>query len=332
MKLIVSWCRKVGKRWFSIFFGLLGIGGLIFYITRYSSELYRLRVLSVPGIAILSLVIVLGHLFSAIKFRLSAAIFGINLPYAEALMLVESGSLINIVPFSAMGFRGLYLKKVHGLKFVDFGMGTLTLLVTGFTSAGVLGLLGVLRLCLEGGGVSYLLPGLFLAFMLAPLVVLGIAWWLKRNGYGNPGPLRENQELNWWGKIYRSILDGADVIMTQPRAVAQFFLLNLLTGLVLATRFWLVSEFLGYSFNFWSCLVLQSAGQLSAIVTVLPAGTIGLREAFVGFGANGLNSRAVTGVMISTVDRLVAMGWIVLLGTISVFVLRHRITQTEQTI
>ena len=330
---ITSWYRRVGKHWFSAFFSLLGAGGLVFYITRYSSELHRLRELSASGIVILSLVVVFGHLVYAMKFRLSANIFGINLPYGEAVMLVESGSLINVVPFSAMGFRALYLKKVHDLKFVDFGMATLTLLVTGFTSAGVLGLVGLLNLFLEGEArASYLLLALFLAYTLGPLVVLGIAWWFRRSGRGNPRPLPEGQELNWWGRIYRSIIAGSDVILTQPQAVAQVFLLDLLTSLVLATRYWLVSESLGYSFNFWSCLVLQSTGQLSAIVTVLPTGTIGLREAFVGLGATGLNDQAVTGVMISTVDRIVATTWIALLGTISLFVLRNKIAQAEQAI
>ena len=332
-KPIASLYRRTGKRWFSIFFSLLGVVGLTFYITRYSSELYRLSELSVGSVVLLSLVIVLGHLLYSMKFRLSASIFGINLSYREAFMMVESGSLISIVPFSAMGFRALYLKKMYGLRYIDFGVGTLIILVTGFTSAGVLGLIGLLNLFLEGEArASYLLPALFLAYVLGSFVVLGIALWFRRSGHGNPRPLREGQKLNWWSKIYRSMLDGSDVILTQPQAVAQFFLVSLLTSLVLATRYWLVSEFLGYSFDFWSCVVLQSTSQLSAIVTVLPAGTIGLREAFVGLGATGLNDQAVTGVMISTVDRIVATTWIVLLGTISVFVLRNKIAQAEQAI
>ena len=319
------------KRWLSLLFSVLGAGGLILYITRYSSELYRLRQLSVPGIAVLSLLVILAHLLSAMKFSLSARIFGIKFPWWEAFMTVESASLINVVPFSAMGFRAMYLKKVHGLTYVDFGMGALLILVTGFASAGISGLVGLLVLISEDVvSVSYSLLLLFLAYTLGPLVILGIAWWFRRRSRNDPESPPKRPASSRWGKIHRSILDGLDLILTRPRAAMQLFALNILTSLVVGMRFWLIGVWLGYSVHLASGLVLWNVSQATAVFAAIPSRAIGLREAFTGLGTTGLGLSGISGVMISATDRIVTMAWVILLGSISIFVLRHKIALSER--
>lgn len=316
------------KHWFSILFSLLGTGGLIYYISRYSSELKRLREFSASSLVILLLLVILGHILSAMKFRLSASAFGVDLPFGDAFMMVESGSLVNVVPFSAMGFRALYLKKVYGLKYVHFGLGVLATLLTSFTSAGVLGLIGILTLAFESqSGAFRLLISLFLAYIIAPVLLIVATSWFETHRGTNLDVLKQKR---WWSKIYNSLLDSLNMLLVQQHVLVQFLLLNLSINLILATRLWLVSQFLGYPFNFWSGLVLQSVSQLNAMVVVLPAGTIGLREAFIGLGAKGLNSQAVHGVMISAVDRLIGMICIVLLGGGSLLIIRHKIAQAER--
>ncbi|MFW6116801.1 MAG: hypothetical protein ACOC6F_03650, partial [bacterium] len=133
-----------------------------------------------------------------------------------------------------------------------------------------------------------------------------------------------------WHGIYESALDSLNTLLLERHVLLQFLLLNLSTSLLLATRLWLVSQLLNYPLSFSSGLVLHSVGQLSTIVTVLPAGTIGLREAFIGLGAKALSGHTVNGVLTSTVDRLVATSCIVVLGGISVLVLRKRIARAER--
>lgn len=331
LQLTMSLSRKLRRRWFSVVFSLLGIGGLVYYVSRYSPELERLYTLSAPGLGLLLLLVILGHLFSAMKFQVSASAFGVKLPLQEAFMMVESGSLINTIPFSAMGFRALYLKKVHGLKYVDFGLGILATLVTGFTSAGLLGSIGALRLVFDASSSTlYLLLGLFATYVVVPPLLVGTVYWLKRQEWLIPQSSQRSQDSPWWRTICHSLFDGADAILLEHSFLVRFLGLNLITNLVLATRLWLISELLGYPFSFWSSLVLQSVGQFSAIVTVLPAGTIGLREALIGLGAKGISGQAVSGVMISTVDRLTTTACIVLLGSISTFILHRRIARAER--
>ncbi len=318
-------CR-VSQRWFSLFFGLLGVVGLAGYVAAYPEEWRRVQALSASNVALLSLLAIAGHLFTAAKLRLSATMFGIELPYWEAWMMLESGSLVNVVPLSATGLRALYLKRVHGLKVVAFGLATLVVITTNLVASGVLGILGLLKLTLDGQAVSGLLLGLFSAYLLVPVVVAGFAWRLRRCGGHDPG----EAGLTWWHRVYRSLLGGLDAILSQPRTVAHFFLLNLLTSLVICARFWLIGGWLGYPVDFASGLVLQGASQATSLITVLPSGVVGLREAFTGLGAAGLGSPAVSGVLIATLDRIVVTGWTILLGSISLVGLYRRIARAEQ--
>ena len=310
------------KRWGGIIAGVLGLAGLIWYITRYSSEFYYLRKISAIHVGTLSLVVLLGHIFIALRFRLMAETFAVDLSLWEAFLLTEAGGFLNIAPLGlGTGFRAAYLKTVRRLKFVDFSLGFLVSLLTEFVAAGSLGILFSLTL----PRTSTALYALFLAYIIIPIGVLVVGRFVRRSVRFKS--FTQHKGERWWSRLFRSLIRGVEIILDKPQMVFYWFVLNILTDLVLGTRYWLIGAWMGYSTDFASGMVLQSVTRLTAAITVMPSGTIGLREALTGLGATGLGQSAVSGVMISTVDRIIATAWIVLLGSISLFILRSKIAQ-----
>ena len=316
-------CREAKRQWLQALLSLVGIGALVLYITHYSSELHRLREFSAGRIGLLCLVVLVGHVSYILRFRLSAALFGVTLTPSEAFSVVEFGSLINIVPFSAMGFRALYLKKVHSLPYAGFGMGALVILLTGFAASGALGLPAVWRwMSVSGVGVPWPLVILFAAYFAGPLVV----WWISRR----VGPLRPpdaappsgRRWLDLLGPVRDSLHAGCLIIRSRPRIVMQLVGLNVVTSIVVGVRFWLVGMWLGYPVDPAGGIILQGVAQLTSIVAIIPSGTVGLREAITGLGAAGLGGAALQGVMISTIDRVVETSIVVVLGGLSLWLLR----------
>lgn len=316
---------RLVKRWGGVVAGLLGLVGLILYISNYSSELYRLKQISVTGVLLLSVIILLGHFSIALKFQLSANVFGVNLSLWESLLLFQAGSFINLVPLNlGTGMRALYMKKVHRLKFVDFGLGFVGLMFSGLFSAGFLGIV-FLWLLPQASSMLYIL---FLAYFIIPLLLFVIFQAIKSRIIAKL--VANYRSPDFFQRFFDSFERGLKVIGKQPRVFLYWFGLDLLNGFVLGGRLWLIGTILGYPTNLASGMILQSASRLSAIVTLVPSGTIGLREALTGFGARGLGEAAVQGVIISTVDRIIVTAWIVLLGSISFFILKDKIANATQ--
>ncbi len=313
---------RIIRKWGGVIAGILGAAGLAWYISQYASEFYRLRDISAVGIGLLSGIVLTGHLLIALKFQLMAYSFDVSLPLGEAFLLTEAGGFLNIVPLNlGTGFRAAYLKKVRKLKFVDFGLGFLASMLTEFIAAGLLGMVFSLTI----SNVTIALQSVFLGYIVIPLMLLGGAWLLKR---GNHYQLfAERMHQDWLGQFARSLVISLDSILNQPFVIVYWLLLNILTGFILGIRYWIVGKWLGYSVSFASGMVLQSVSRATVVIAVIPSGTIGLREALTGFGAVGLGESAVSGVMISTIDRIVATAWILSMGVISMFVLRKRIAK-----
>lgn len=309
------------KKWGGCIAGLIGTTGLMLYISQYASEFYRLRDFSFFSLGLLSIIVLIGHLIIAIKFQLMAYLFDISLSLWDAFILTETGGLLNIIPLNlGTGFRAAYLKKMKKLKFIDFGLGFLIFMLTEFIAAGILGATFLLTF----SNSSIILQFVFLSFILVPLLLIGIAWRLKKRGYYQISLNYKGKGL--FNKLIQSLLFSLNTILTQPLLIFYCFCLNIFTGLLLGIRYWLVAKWLGYSMSFASSMVLQSVGRATAGISVIPSGTIGLREALTGLGAAGLRESPVIGVMISTVDRIVATTWIILFGTIGLFFLRKKIS------
>lgn len=320
--------RRLEKQRFSLALTTLGTGGLLFYIISSDGELGRLTHLALPQILLLVVLVIIGHVMSAIKIQLSARLFAVDLSTFDAVMLVESGNLFNFLPFSAMSVRALYLKRVHGLKYVDFGMSTFALIIAALVSAGFWGLLGLLHIYLRGiSNPSFFLLFAFLLYLLVPIVAFLIVWLFRKRFYSFATSFQALPD--WFHMLLQSALSGVDIILAHPGVLFRFFVLSLTANLSVSVRFWLIGMWLGYPVDFASGLVLWNLNQVTSIFALLPSGAIGFREALTGLGATGLGVAAISGVLVSSVDRMVTLLLSIVLGSLSLLILRRRVTDIE---
>jgi uncharacterized membrane protein YbhN (UPF0104 family) len=268
----------------------------------------------------LSAIVLFGHVLASGKLLLMTGVFQVRLSAWEALVLSEAGGLLNLIPLNpGTGLKAAYLKGIHGLNLTDFGLGFVSLLVSSLASGGLLGLLfGPLT-----GNLSPFIYFLFILYLCAPLLLVMLARLLTRDS--STQTVVTSEPHHWTVQLYRSILRGLLAILERPHAFLWYLVLDSLSGLCLGVRFWLVGIWLGYPIDFSSGIVVQSVTRLTAAFSFLPAGSVGVREALAGLATMGLGDLPVSGVMISTVDRIIAVGWLIVGGSIGLLVVRSKL-------
>ena len=305
--------RSTSKRVVDLLIFLGCITGLGWYLSGSPEEFSRLSGLRARDLVLLSGLMLLGHFLVATKLRLSVGLFGSRLSLTEAFLLVETGSFINLVPLNlGTPFRAIYLKRAARLKYVDYGLTFVLTQFTGFLAAGALGLVFLSR----ATGASPALYALFAGYGFVPIGILGAAYLLRSF------PIKDT--LGKAGVFRKSLLDGVRTISQHPGVVVAWFLLDLGTNLTLGVRFWMLGRVLGYDIEFAAAMIMQAVTRLSALFTIIPSGTIGIREGLTGLGSTGLGKAAIVGMMIATVDRVIVTFWIGAMGILGIIVLRHR--------
>jgi uncharacterized membrane protein YbhN (UPF0104 family) len=312
---------RLFRRWSSVLVAVLILGILGWYLHNHLAELGRICSLSLTEVALLSSIVLFGHLIATLKFWMMARGFDIFLPFWEAFVLTEAGGVLNIVPLNVgSGFRAAYLKQVHRLRVVNFGVGFSGLLVSSLVSAGVLGLAFLKETTVRSGSLCWL----FSALIVLPVISFGLIRFLPLNRLRAEGVQTRLYDL------YDSVLEGLNAMVSNRAVFLTWLGLDLISGLLLGARYWLIGHWLGYSTDFGSGIVMQSVSRLTSFFTFMPAGALGVREALTGFGAVGLGNSAVSGVMISTVDRIVATCYLIFTGGLSLFLARERIAQSME--
>ena len=301
-----------------------GLGVLVWYLSGSSAELQRLDNLSLDALVLVSAMVLLGHVILAAKLLRSVTLFRARLTLPEALLLVEGGSFLNIVPMNlGTALRARYLKKVSRLKYVNYGLSFVGTQSTGFLAAGLMGLIFLSRI----PGRFDELELAFFGYVLFAACMLILGYVARSTGIARS--YAEGMGIGWWSGALSSLDRGIDEIVSQWRVVVLWFTFDIFANLVLGIRFAVVGMALGYDVGLAEAMVMQAVTRVAAVFIVVPSGTIGVREGLAGMASSGLGGPAVEGVMIATVDRVIATAWIVVLGSVSVFMMRRRIAHAK---
>ena len=305
------------RRWLGFVVSLISVGIIIWFLRTVDFAI--LQNISLSGLALISLVVILGHLIIAWKLRLSVAAFNVHLPFVNAFLLVQAGAFLNIIPLNlGTGLRAVYLKKVLNLDYVEFGLGFIGLIFSSLISAGIIGLLFSSTLGLS----DWWIYAVFAIYIVLPALLFGISIGFQKRATKSSKRLFK---MNFLNNLATRGVEGIEKIKANKEFFLYWVILDLLANLSLGTRFWIISGLLDYPYNFSAGMVLQSFTRVSAIITLVPSGTLGIREFLTGLGSLGIGGAIQEGLLIATLDRLIATSLIIVLGTISLFIVRRQI-------
>ena len=315
------------KHWLSLLVSLIGTTGVIYYLVRYSSELIRLKQLSYLQIITLSVITIIIQIVSAWFTLLLVQFFNVRMSIGSALSLNTSSAVVNIIPFGAVGFRALYLKRVYGLNYLNYGLMMFCNLFVVYVVGGLAGLIGLLLI--SNMHVSFIpLMLIFIVYILGSLAVLGFLIRLDQKRRVDEAILARLPFPKKVIDIIASILDGFGLLGTHPQTIIALLGTGVISQILLGVKMWLIGIWLGYPLTLGGGIILNS---LSLVVSALPIpnNILGLREAVSGLGATALGISAVRGVIMAGLDRILSTGWNLIIGIICLLIIRKNISAFE---
>lgn len=311
-----SWKKRVWQG-AKLAVGLAMIVWLAYYLVRHSDQLRSLYDASWTRLAATGLAVALTWVLMSAQGYLLLRGLGVRIGFFEHTALQFASILVNYLPIR-LGpvLRIHYLRKVHAVPLADFGSLLMVRAVLLMAACGVLGLVGSVLLTFEGRRPDLELWLLFAGLIVGTLV-LGLLP-LRRlfvEGFSLPGPLVK-------------LIDGIDRLRTNPRLIAALIGLLLAQLGVVALRL------------HWTYGAVQLEASVATVITVaavaalvnllaLTMGSLGVREAAIGWATAAVGFDFSQGVFAGLVDRAVLIVLAYVLGGLGLLWVRSRLKRFE---
>lgn len=251
----------------------------------------------------MSALIIVFQFIAGLKIKLLTDIFGLDLKTKEWFGLAQMNSFFNYLPIKGgAAAKAFYLKGFFDFpysKFLAVLGASFIITIATFSAVGVAGMFLV-----------YLKTGIFLSNILIIYLFLTVVplisfLFLDRTirRVKNPHLVR--------------FFDGWRMIRRSGKRLIFLVISDMMMVLVDAMRIKLSYGAQGVDLDYYMGLVLSPLSNLAAIASQVPAG-LGIRETVVGFISEGMGMGFEMGVDASTLDRMILLFWIVILGLLSI--------------
>ena len=295
------------------------IAGFFFYVRHHLDEFERISSLSFIDFAVISCLVMATMFLNGLIIKVLVEFFGIKMRASEWFGLAVVNTLGNYMPLK-VGFvlRAAYLKKAHNFPYTTFisSMGVASVIV--ILSSGLIGMVGMAAMYFIFDTFSPVL------FVLCALIFLGALFLIIFS------PVVRSSKNKFMRRI-SNVIEGWNSVKKDRKLLLKLFCINILAIFVYALRVYYASFALGYNFSFLYALLIGIPALLSVFLIIVPAG-LGVREAVMGFSSRLLAETALCGVVIGSLDRLVAMMWVVVLGSIFALLLSRRLARKTKSI
>lgn len=280
-------------RWLKNLLGFLIIGVLVWYLARHWGDLKPLISLRIDKLAAMFVLYFLTTLLGAGVIQRLLFGLGVKAPFWEMFLLNNAATALNYAPMRfGTVFRAHFLKAHYGLsytRFVSFFL-YITFLVTAIaTGVGFIGLVGwysleryeskIMAVCLAAISIGSVL--LLFIHIPSPKGTGRIATAMREF-------IVSRKELS---KQWKLILTASGLL------AVNFILTALITAVVYKS--------IGKEILPAGCLILGSLGYVVLFMSLTP-GSLGVREAVLGFGAVVLGIPLEVGILAAMIDRAVA--------------------------
>lgn len=256
----------------------------------------------------LSLLSLTNIVLNGIFLREACRALGCFLTGVEAVGLASANALLNYLPLRpGMGFKAVYLASVHRLPVAAFASIAGISVAVALICAGLLGATASLWLLRapDSSNTSLIVIAVAYAAMASGGLALIVA-----GGYILRIPLPSSV------RRYTDTLTRSIAALSRQRAFqARAYPLTTTVIIIVSVRLYLVAGLLDSPVSAGEAVLLGTAAAISTFVNILPAG-LGVREAALSATFVALGSSAETGLLVGAVDRLVALVWAALVGTL----------------
>ncbi|MBT73922.1 MAG: hypothetical protein CMQ15_18125 [Gammaproteobacteria bacterium] len=284
------------------------VGG--YFVRNNLHEFNRFKNVTLSIILFLSIMNVLGRLIIGFRIKIVANIFNVNLHIMEWFGISAINSFYNyLITKSGTFANALYLKKKYSISFQDYLATFLSIHVLTMLAAGLTGISAILFAKVNGYNFDLTIALFFIALIIFSLILI----FMRRLTFSIGRLFRKLHQLTkGWSTIRRSkklltILLGCELLIL-------FFL---------AVRYFVVAKAFGYAIPLWVCFLMSPLTVLSQLIGITPA-ALGIREAVVGTLTHILGFGLQAGVMVTALDRVVAMVVTFILGPLfSYFLLKN---------
>lgn len=301
------------KKWLPIILSLIGVILISYYLIINKNELYRIRQFSIIQILILFFVNILILIITAVLNKILLKLLNVNITLFDSFMINTISSVVNIIPLGATGFKAIYLKKVHGLNYINYTLFMLLNLLIVYIVGGLIGLFNIVQIdYIEQNTWFNVIILIFALYVIIPTALLIFIYYFKE----------ETKSFTFWGKIklpekiingLNSLKIGITYIRNNPKLFINAILCDLVIQLLIGYKLWLISFYLGYIFNLKDIYVMYS---LIIVINALPLpnSIFGLRESISGLGTKILGDSSASGIIITGFDRIISTTISIVIG------------------
>lgn len=308
--------KNVRKIIVSLVIFLLIIAGFSLYVSRHPEEFRKILSVRIIDFSVISFLVIVTFALNGLVAKVLLDFFNVKIKTTEWFGLSVLNKLGNYLPVRiGPVLRAVYLKKAYNFNYTTFisCMGVASVIV--ILSSGLIGIAGMAVMYFTFDAFS---PILFLLFVLISLGALFLIIF---------SPVIRSSENKIMRRI-SNVIEGWNSIKKDKKLLLKLFCISILAIFIYAVRVYYASFALGYNFPFLYALLIGIPSSLSVFLIIVPAG-LGVREAVMGFSSKLLAKTTLSGVVIGSLDRVVAMIWVVVMGSIFALLLSRRLAKKQ---
>lgn len=257
-----------------------------------------------------------GHLQRTVEVTYTLRRLGVNEPFGDGFLLTGAGFLLNHLPLNAgLLMRAAILKRDYALPYASYAS---IAIVNGLMNLAVAALSSLLVVLfappIPGGG--YAVVALLAAIVTGSALAVWLpASWVPAGGGFVLGRLR-------------TLTASVALIRGNGSGLVWLATLALTKVMVVAVRLSLCFAALKADVPAGALLLLASTSVVLQLVNVTP-GNLGLRELLLSVIALQLGTTQTLGMAAATLDRVVSLAYVLLVGLPSLSAMKRRVAPLE---
>ncbi len=291
-----------------IFFG--------FYIRGHWSEFRQIKIESWWIFVAIFVLMPISFYWQSLILKLIVEPFGVHLKFKEYFGLLSLTLLGNfLIPFSGLGFRAIYLKKVNKLSYLDFITTAIVLWTFDFLIYTAGGLIGLFLLKSRTNIFDWKLMTFFLIIMA--LAAMGLV------------PFSLPKLKNRLVVLINKALARRRIVFKQPGLIRKLIYLSLTQSLTTTLIFFLCYRLYGFNVTFADSFLANTLGLYSFFIRLVP-GNLGIFELAVVYPSRVLGLTVAQGLSVSAINRLANIIWTFALGLFFGYILVRPFSQEKK--